>query len=130
MKSASIPIVRFSYDFTASSPTPVKMAYEAADPVPFMHIPKSWAIQVTGYDVNGAQASPTSWDVLLEGSLDGVAFNEGSVILEHANTTKAIGDTIYNLGNVYPTNYIALKCKALVLGATCMKIVVNVLGVF
>ena len=129
MKTVAIPIVSFKYEFTAASSTPVTPSIETSNPIPFQHIPKSWALQVTGYDVNGAVAAPTSWDVLLLGSLDNT-FAEGSKMLEHVNTASANGVTVFSGANSYPTSFVGLECKALTLGVSAVKIVVTVLGVF
>ena len=126
--SVAIPVVSFKYEFTASGGV-VTPSLETSNPAPFQHIPKAWALQVTGYDVNGAVAAPTSWTVLLLGSLDKV-FADGSVILQHVNTASANSVVVFSGASSFPCNFVGLKCSALTLGATAIKIVVTVLGVF
>ena len=124
--SVAIPVVSFKYEFTASGGV-VTPSLETSNPAPFQHIPKAWALQVTGYDVNGSVAAPTSWTVLLLGSLDQV-FADGSVIAQHVNTASANSVLVWSVDK--PVNFVGLKCSALTLGATAVKIVVTVLGVF
>ena len=124
--SVAIPVVSFKYEFTASGGV-VTPSLETSNPAPFQHIPKAWTLQVTGYDVNGAVAAPTSWTVLLLGSLDKV-FADGSVIAQHVNTASANSVLVWSVDK--PVNYVGVKCSALTLGATAVKIVVTVLGVF
>lgn len=92
-------------------------------------IPTKYAIQVTGVNAAGAAAAPTAWDVLLLASLDGVTYNEASVILQHVNTANGNGDVVFSAEKFYPARYWAIKCKALTLGATAVKIKVAVIGV-
>ena len=92
-------------------------------------IPTKYAIQVTGVDAADAAAAPTAWDVLLLASLDGVTFNEASKIVQHVNTANGNGDVVFSAEKFYPARYWAIKCKALTLGATAVKIKVAVIGV-
>ena len=129
-RTVAIPIIRFTREFTASSSTPVKVDYEPLEPISFQHIPKAWALQVTGYDAAGAVVASSAWDVLLVGSLDDAAFNETSKILENVSGTQQNGDVVFSGASSFPTNYAAVICKTLTLGMTCTRIVVSVLGVF
>ena len=131
MRTVAIPIISFKYEFTAASSTPVTPTIEASDPIPFQHIPKSWALQVTGYDINGAVVAPSEWDVMLLGSLDGVVYDESSLLVAHVQGVNANGATAWPLVSIdKPVNFMALKCKTLTLGATAVKIVATVLGVY
>ncbi len=79
---------------------------------------KHYSIQVTGIG-----ATPTSWSVDLEGSIDGVTF---SSILTHA-TGNGNGGMVVSGTSIAPTLYLRSNVTALVLGsATGIK--VNILG--
>ena len=116
------PLMTGAAEFTAAGS-------ELVMDFPAQAIPTKYALQVTGVDAAGAAAAPTSWDVMLIGSLNKTVFNEASKIIEHVNTAQGNGDTLYSAGSFYPARYWKMKCKALVLGATCVKIKVEVLGV-
>jgi hypothetical protein len=77
-----------------------------------------YAIQVTG-----TGGTPISWNVLLEGSLDGVNF---TTILTH---TGLLGNAIilYSGASLYPNLYVRTHCTALVLGLAS-NIVVTCVG--
>lgn len=118
----NMPLLSVNADFSATGQQVVHDIGAGA-------IPTKYAIQVSGFDAAGNVVSPTSWDVLLLGSLDGKTYNEASKILEHVNTSNGNGDVVYSGGSFYPVRFWAIKCKALVLGATATSIKVTVLGV-
>ena len=118
----NIPIILDAAEFTATG-TALLSEHRA------QAIPSKYSMQVTGVDVNGAAAAPTSWDVLLLASLDGLVYNEASKILEHVNTSQGNGDVVFSAGSFYPSLFWQVKCKALVLGATAVKIKVRILGI-
>ena len=76
-----------------------------------------------GLQVKGTGAAPTSWDVKLEGSLDGTNFSE---VLDHAT---GIGDGAIMWSGVLdsPCLYFRSRVAALSLG-TATDIVVTILG--
>jgi hypothetical protein len=80
---------------------------------------QTYAIQVTG--TNGAA---TSWDVRLEGSLDGVKFTQ---ILQH---TQVTGDGVVVWSGTLnsPSLYFRSRVAAVVLGLSATNIVVTILG--
>lgn len=78
---------------------------------------KFYAIQV-----KGTGAAPTSWDVLVEGSLDGVSFAQ---IAQHINTTSADGATVWSVAS--PSLHFRSRVVALTLGGAT-DIVVRILG--
>ncbi len=118
------PLVSGSFEFAATGQTTV-----FPDLATVYDVPTKYSMQVTGVDANGAAAAPTSWDVLLLASLDGVTYIEASKILEHVNTSHSNGQVIFSAGSFYPARAWAVKCKALDLGATAVKIKVAILGV-
>lgn len=75
--------------------------------------------------VKGTGASPTSWSVNLEGSLDGVNFTSA---LTHTNTNNANGAILYSGFFRAPSKYIRAHVTALVLGSAT-NITVTMLGV-
>lgn len=117
----NMPLLTASVEFSAIGSVDVME-------IPAQAIPSKYALEVVGYDAAGAVLAPTSWDVLLLGSLTGAVYPETSKILEHINTAQANGDLVWSAGSFYPARYWQIKCKALVLGGAA-KIVVNILGV-
>lgn len=73
--------------------------------------------------VKGTAATPTTWDVRLEGSLDGTNFSQ---ILQHTNST---GDAavLYSGAVLSPSLYIRSRCDTLTLGPAT-NVVATVLG--
>lgn len=67
----------------------------------------------------------TSWNVVLEGSLNGVNFD---TILTHTNVSPGSGKLVVSGTAQFPVLYFRSRCTALALGAGT-DIVVNVLGV-
>jgi hypothetical protein len=71
--------------------------------------------------VKGTGASATSWDVRLEGSLDGVSYTP---LLQHSDNS-ADGSIVASGPNVYLVRYLRVNVSALSLGsATDIKVVV------
>lgn len=79
---------------------------------------ESFSVQVKGTD-----AAATTWDVRLEGSLDGTNF---TAILTHTNTTGD-GVVLFSGTTDSPCLYFRSRCAGLVLGAAT-NIVVTILG--
>lgn len=80
---------------------------------------RTFSIQVTG-----TPASATSWDVRLEGSLDGTNFTE---LMRHTEATGN-GQDLFSGTNLQPILYLRSRCAALVL-APATSIAVIILGV-
>lgn len=80
---------------------------------------KSFALQVTG-----TGATPTSWDVRLEGSLNGTVWTQ---ILQHTNVTGD-GVTVFSGAPLSPVKFMRSRVAGLVLGGAT-NIVVETLGV-
>lgn len=78
---------------------------------------KSYSVQV-----KGTGAAATTWDVRLEGSLDGTNFSQ---ILQHTNTTGD-GATLWAT-TLAPCLYFRSRCTGLVLGSAT-NIIVTILG--
>lgn len=78
---------------------------------------KNYALQVV------QTGTVTSWDVRLEGSIDGTNFSQ---ILQHTNTTGS-GVVVFSGSNVSPSLYFRARVAGLVLGLGT-NIVVSVLG--
>lgn len=72
--------------------------------------------------VKGTGAAATTWDVRLEGSLDGTNFTQ---IIQHTNTDGDGVNKPATLPTVY--NYFRSRCAGLVLG-TATNIIVTILG--
>ena len=117
----NMPLVTALVEFTATGTRVIS-------DLPAQMIPTKFSIEVVGYDAAGAVLAPTSWDILLLGSLTGKVYTEKSKILEHVNTAQDNGDTVYSAGSFFPARFYQIKCKALTLGGAA-KIVVMVLGV-
>ena len=99
--------------------------------MPFQCIPNKFALQVTGLNAAGAAQIPTSWDVMLLASIDGIAYNEASLIVEHVNTANGNGDVVWQpttAKSFYICRFLLVKVKSLVLGAAATRIKVSVLG--
>lgn len=79
----------------------------------------SFALQVTG-----TGAAPTSWTVILEGTLDGTTFTE---IMRHDNVQDSNGVTKFSGALRYPCNQFRTRCSALTLGSAT-DIVVQLLA--
>jgi len=125
-----LPLFHLEKDFTAEgSYNPFTV--ESATVIPLYPIPNKYALQVTGLDAAGAVQVPTSWDVLLLASLDNLAYNEASLIVEHVNTSNGNGDVVWqntSTKSFYVCRFLLVKVKALVLGASATRIRVSVLG--
>ena len=80
-------------------------------------------LQTFGVQVKGTGAAATTWDVRLEGSLDGTNFTQ---ILQHTNTTGD-GAIVFSGASYYPSLYFRSRCSGLVLGSAT-NIVVTILG--
>lgn len=78
----------------------------------------TYAIQV-----KGTGAAPTTWDVRLEGSLDGTNFSQ---ILQHTNSTGD-GAVLYSGAVLSPSLYVRARCADLALGSAT-NIVATILG--
>lgn len=76
-----------------------------------------------GIQVKGTGASATTWDIRLEGSLDGVNFSQ---ILAHTNTTGD-GAVLWAGGVFSPALYFRSRVSGLVLGGAS-NVVVTILG--
>lgn len=79
---------------------------------------KRFALQVT------KTGTVTSWDVRLEGSLDGVTFTQ---ILQHTNVTPGDGLTQFSLTNANPVLYFRSRAAAFVIGSGT-NVVTTILG--
>ena len=79
---------------------------------------KYFAIQV-----KGTVAAPTGWSIVLEGSLDGIAF---STILTHSTATGD-GVILWGGSNAYPVLYFRSRVVSLTLGSAT-DVVVSLLG--
>lgn len=73
--------------------------------------------------VKGTGAGATTWDIRLEGSLDGVNFSQ---ILQHTNTTGD-GAVLWIGASSAPSLYFRSRCAGLVLGGAS-NVVVTILG--
>lgn len=73
--------------------------------------------------VKGTGAGATTWDIRLEGSLDGVNFSQ---ILQHTNTTGD-GAVLWIGSSSAPSLYFRSRCAGLVLGGAS-NVVVTILG--
>lgn len=82
------------------------------------------AVQSFTVQVKGLLAPATSWDVTLEGSLDGVNFTP---ILQHTTTTGD-GVTLFSGTAFTPCLYFRSKVNSLILGVP-VSISVNILGI-
>ena len=80
-------------------------------------------LRVFSITVKGTGAGATSWDVRLEGSIDGVNF---TTILQHI-TASVDGATIYSGGLVSPSLFFRSRVAALSL-SPATNIVVTILG--
>lgn len=78
-----------------------------------------------GIQVKGTSVAPTSWTVVLEGSLDGTNF---STLLTHTNTSLGDGAVLHSGATVLPVLYFRSRCTALSLGSAT-NIVVTIVGV-
>lgn len=74
--------------------------------------------------VKGTGAAPTSWTVVLEGSLDNANF---STILTHTNTVDSDGAIHWGGAVPMPVLYLRSRCTAVVLGGAS-NIVATLLG--
>ncbi len=64
--------------------------------------------------VVGTGAAPTAWEVVLEGSNNGVNF---TTILTHKNDLHINGETRYTGANHYPSLYYRSRCVSVTLGS-------------
>jgi len=81
---------------------------------------KNFAIQVSGID-----STPNNWEVVLEGSLDGLNFD---TILVHDKNSVGNGKIMFNGNQMFPVRKIRARVISLDLGsATSIK--VSILGV-
>lgn len=78
-----------------------------------------------GLQVKGTGAVPTSWTVILEGSLDNVNF---TAILTHTNTTDTDGSAKWTGAQHAPCLYFRARCSAVVLGSAT-NIVATIVGI-
>lgn len=78
-----------------------------------------------GLQVKGTGATPTSWTVVLEGSLDGTNY---TTILTHVNGTNADGAVVWSSAVETPCLYFRARCSALTLGGAT-NVVATILGV-
>lgn len=81
-------------------------------------------VQAFGIQIKGTTAPATTWDVRLEGSLDGTNFSQ---IIAHTNT-DGDGAVKWTGTTLSPSLYYRSRCSGLVLGAAS-NIVVTILGV-
>jgi hypothetical protein len=121
-----LPLVTRTKDFVTtgySDVTDIGLA------LPLTRIPNKWSLQVTGLTAAGAVAAPTSWEVRVQRSLDGLAYDDdaGSMLV-HVNGTNANGAVVSTDGNLRPCRWVRIHVVALVLGATATKIRVSLLG--
>jgi hypothetical protein len=88
---------------------------------PLALVPVKWAIQVTGYNSSNVITAPSAWDVILQPSLDGVAFNDMTTpFLEHKNATNGNGDVVTSgttAAQFFPTRFYKIDVKTLTLGS-------------
>lgn len=127
-----VPSVVLQKDFTATG----TLQYPEADGngvSPGMSfIPAKWSLQVTGLDATNAKQTPTSWDVIVQPSLDLIGFNDMTApMLEHVNTANGNGDVVW-AGTTsiafFPVRALIVHVKSLVLGASATKIRVTLVG--
>ena len=76
-------------------------------------------------NVSGVNGIPLTWEVVLEGSLDGITF---STILTHTQLAVGLGLTISSGGNSNPSLYIRSRCISVSLG-TASAIKTTILGI-
>lgn len=78
-----------------------------------------------GVQVKGTGAAPTSFTVVLEGSLDGTNF---STLLTHTNASPGDGLVLHSGAVALPVLYFRSRCTALTLGSAS-NIVVTIVGI-
>jgi hypothetical protein len=81
-------------------------------------------VKIFSIEVKGTGASATSWQVVLEGSLDNVNF---TTILNHVNTFVGDGQVLYSGAALGASLYFRSRCVSVVLGGAT-NIVVTILG--
>jgi hypothetical protein len=77
-----------------------------------------------GLQVKGTGAAPTTWTVVLEGSLNGVQW---TTILTHTNGTNVDGATVWSNAVITPCLYFRSRCVAVTLGSAS-NIVATIVG--
>lgn len=130
MYAAPAILIQKSFAATTSAPFQVPEQNEGVN-VPFSYIPSRWALQVTGLNAAGAITAPSAWDVIIQPSLDGIAWNDMSTpMLEHVNGTNGNGDVVWS-GAAGATfrglRFLKIDVKTLTLG-TATKILVTLMG--
>jgi len=121
-----LPLVTRTHEFTT---TGYADAMDLGLALPFQHIPNKWSLQVTGLTAGNVVAAPTSWEVRLQRSLDGLAYDDDSgAMLEHASASNANGSVVSTDGNLRPCRQVRIHVVSLNLGATATKIRVSVVG--
>lgn len=80
-------------------------------------------LQTFGIQVAGTGATPTSWTVVVEGSIDGTSF---TTIATHTNLI-GVNVALWTGSSYYPCRYFRNRCVAIVLG-TATNIVVTTVG--
>lgn len=82
-----------------------------------------WSLQVSGVDNAEAPQVPTSWDVELQTSLDGVVYG---TILSHKNGVQSNGSVISLPG--LPAPYWRIRINQLTKGASATKVYISMVG--
>lgn len=124
-----IPILSWiKQPYTATATVNLPEAIEGFNPS-FQRLPMRWALQVTGVAADGKTlVTPSTWDVILQPSLDGVAYNDmTSPFMEHKNGTNGNGDVVWGGSNFYPVRQVAVHIKTLTLGSAA-KIYLSVIA--
>ena len=80
--------------------------------------------QTFSVQVGATGGTPTLWNVVLEGSLDGTNF---STILSHTSANLGLNSIIGTGNQVFPCTYIRIKVVTLTLGIAT-SITVNIAG--
>lgn len=104
----------------------------AAQLTPLSLVPTKWALQVTGVNVSNVITAPTAWDVIIQPSLDGFAFNDmATPMLEHKNVTNGNGDVVASgqtATQFFPIRFYKIDVKTLTLG-TATQINITLMAV-
>lgn len=122
MRTGRVKLVAFSKLFSTTGTFDPYTDPDAGALLALGASPFLWSLQVTGLAADGVtQASLTSWDVRLLGSLDGLAFPVTSMLVQHVNTANANGDTTFSnsasIGQFRGAKFIRLNVNALSLNA-------------
>lgn len=116
-----------SHDFTAAG----IYNFFTENGVGFLPILRSltkWSIQVTGLDANGANVAAGDWDAFLQGSNDGIGYDDQTgAMLEHKQGVNADGSVVRSSGNLMAVRAVRINLASLTLGSAA-KVRVTVIG--